>query len=189
MPKDDNQTTDDEAVDDLQAKVADTELAELKAQIKLLTIENGELLAKLEDPEHAEGRLKDMAARAQADLQNAKERMEREAQTSRMFALQSFMVKFLPQLDTFKKAVEHLTDEQKEDEVLKGFVAVEQGMIAVLKEQGLEEIDALGAQVDPELHEVLMNGDGPTGEIIEVFEAGYMLKGKVVRAAKVKVGG
>jgi molecular chaperone GrpE (heat shock protein) len=33
-----------------------------------------------------------------------------------------------------------------------------------------------------------MNGEGPTGEIIEVFEAGYTLKGRVIRAAKVKVG-
>ena len=144
-----------------------------------------ELEKKVE--ESPEG-LKELAARAQADLQNAKERMEREAVEMRKFALESTIQRLLPTIDNFQRAFAHLPDDIAEHDWVKGVSAVEKDLMKMLEDAGLKKIDAIGQPVDPQRHEVLQAGPGEKDVIIEVFEDGYELSGKVLRPAKVKVG-
>ncbi|KKW37300.1 MAG: Protein GrpE [Candidatus Peribacteria bacterium GW2011_GWC2_54_8] len=118
-------------------------------------------------------RLKEMAGRAQADLQNARERMRREAQEVRAFALEAFA---------------HLPEELKNHDWVKGLQAMEQAFIKELSDVGLQQIASLGKPVNPAYHEVLQAGPGEKDVITEVFEEGYLLREKVLRPAKVKVG-
>lgn len=133
-------------------------------------------------------KLKDMAARAQADLQNAKARMEKEAQELRTFAVQGLIEKLLPTIDNFQRAFDHLPQELAGHDWIKGVQAMEQQLMRDLQSVGLQKMEVLGQTVDPQKHEVLQSAGGETDTVVQVLENGYELNGKVIRPAKVIVG-
>ena len=133
-------------------------------------------------------RLKDMAARAQADLQNAKARMEKESVDIRMYAMQTMIEKLLPTVDNFQRAFSHLPDDLKDHDWVKGLQATEQQLMKDLESVGLKKIESMGQAVNPEQQEILQAGEGEKDTVIQVLEDGYALNGKVIRAAKVVVG-
>lgn len=150
------------------------ELAQLRAEAETLRTEAA--------------RLKDIAGRAQADLQNAKDRLERERQDVAKFALAGAMTKMLPTLDNLQRAFQHLPEDLKHHEWVKGIVAIEGDFVRVLSELGLKRMESMGQTLDPTRHDVLQTGPGEKDTILEVFEEGYELNGKVLRPAKVRVG-
>lgn len=132
--------------------------------------------------------LTELAARAQAELQNAKIRMEKEATEIRMFASESLLKRLLPTIDNFQRAFSHLPEDLKNHEWVKGVAAIEQELMKQLSTAGLSKMNAVGQTVDPHKHEILLEGEGDAGTVLEVLEDGYELHGKVLRPAKVKVG-
>lgn len=137
-------------------------------------------------------KFRDLAARAQAELQNAKARSEKEAADMRMFASESLIRRLLPTLDNFQRAFAHMPDELKTHEWVKGLYAVEQELLKQLEAVGLQRMQSMGAAVDPQYHEVLMTGESEdpsqVGTVIAVFEEGYLLGPRVLRVAKVEQG-
>lgn len=185
-------TTDDtttQTANDDSVVNPEQELALLKAESESLKQELELLQAELEkDKEEAPEALKELAARAQADLQNAKERMEREKRDIRQFALEGTIVKLLPTIDNFQRAFSHLPEDLAEHDWVKGVSAVEKEFMTMLAESGFTKIEVLGKPVDTKYHEVLQMGPGEKDIILQEFEAGYTLNEKVLRPAKVKVG-
>ena len=150
---------------------------------------NAKALAKERDELKEEvEKLKELAARSQADLQNAKDRLDREAQDMKRFARADMLMGLLPTIDNFQRAFQHLPEELAPHEWVQGISAVEQDLMKKLTDAGLVQIESLGQTVDPERHEILQSGPGEEGVVIEVFEEGYELNGKVLRPAKVLVG-
>jgi molecular chaperone GrpE len=133
-------------------------------------------------------KLKELAARAQADLQNAKARMEKEALEIRSFAMQGLIEKLLPTISNFQRAFEHLPEDLAEHDWVKGLYATEQQLMADLQSVGLKKIESMGQPVDPQMHEVLQAAAGEKDIVVSVLEEGYELNGKVIRPAKVVVG-
>jgi molecular chaperone GrpE len=133
-------------------------------------------------------KLKELAARAQADLQNAKARMEKEGQEIRSFAMQGLIEKLLPTISNFQRAFEHLPEELSDHDWIKGLYATEQQLMADLQSVGLQKIESMGQAVDPQIHEVLQAAEGEKDIIVQVLEEGYSLNGKTIRPAKVIVG-
>ncbi len=133
-------------------------------------------------------KLKELAARAQADLQNAKMRMEKEALDIRLFAVEGLIVRLLPTIDNLRRAFEHLPDELRSHDWVKGLQVTEQQMLSDLEAVGLRPIEALGLPVDTQRHEVLQSVPGKLDIVVQVLENGYELHGKVIRPAKVVVG-
>lgn len=134
-------------------------------------------------------RLKDLAGRAQADVQNAKQRMEREAADLRSFAAEGVIRRILPTLDNFQRAFGAVPADLVSHEWVKGLTAIEQDLLKQVADMGLSRMQSLGATVDPAIHDVITVGPGEEGKVIEVFEEGYLLNGKVIRPAKVRAGG
>ena len=169
-------TDDHPAPDDAKKALAraSSDASALEAKVKELT----EQVAKLTD----------IAARAQADLQNAKGRMEREREDIGKYALESFILRLLPTVDNFQRAMQHLPPALKDDEWAKGVLAMEQELLRILADVGLTRMDSLGKPLDPHRHEPLMEGPGKRGTVAEVFEEGYELNGRVLRPAKVRAG-
>lgn len=153
---------------------AQTELEELRARLATLQAEHD--------------RWKDLAARAQADLQNAKARVEREAAEIRTFAGAQIIRRILPTLDNFQRAFQHIPTELQSADWVKGVTAIEQDLMKQMAEAGLTRMKSLGEVADPARHEILAVGPGEEGKVIEVLEEGYELNGKALRPAKVKVG-
>jgi molecular chaperone GrpE len=133
-------------------------------------------------------KMTDLAARAQADLQNAKTRMQRDAEEIRKYAAQSVLEALLPVLDNFQRAFKHLPKDLAGHEWVKGMTALEGELWKKLSELGLRKVESLGQQVDTAKHEVVTLGPGKEGDIVEVLEEGYELNGRLLRPARVKVG-
>lgn len=163
-PQNDNGTT-DEAMSDIEA--LQQQIATMQAELD---------------------RFRDIAGRAQADLQNAKARVEREAEDIRKFASESVIRRILPTLDNFQRAFQHIPAELQQQEWVKGVSAIEADLMKQMADAGLKRMQSLGQPADPMKHEILGVGPGKDGEVIEVYEEGYELNGKVIRPAKVRAG-
>lgn len=128
------------------------------------------------------------AKRAMADLANFKRRTEEERGEIQIFANRKFLEALFPALDNFARAFSAVPEELKSNEWVKGVEAIEVNLIKALTDLGLEPIDQIGVPADPHRHEILMEGEGPAGEVIQIFEKGYAFNGKTIRPAKVQVG-
>ncbi len=133
-------------------------------------------------------RYRDIAGRAQADLQNAKARVEREADELRKFASESLVRKILPTLDNFQRAFQQIPEDLKNHEWVKGVNAIEADLMKQMSDVGLKRMQSLNQPIDSARHEPLMVGPGPLDTVTDVLEEGYEYNGKVLRPAKVKVG-
>ncbi len=127
--------------------------------------------------------------RAQADYQNLKRDMEKERVELAKFANLSLLLELLPILDNFGRATGHLPEEKKNDEWVKGVLAIYQQLQSVLAGMGVTEVPADG-MFNPALHEAVGDGDGtdvPSGTILEIIQSGYLLHDKLIRPAKVRI--
>lgn len=131
---------------------------------------------------------RELAARAQADLQNARARMGKEAEEMRIFAAELLVRQLLPTVDNLRRACRHLPADLASHEWARGVLSTEQELLRQLRSIGLESMDVPGKPIDPLRHEVLLTAPGEEGTIIDVIEDGYLFRGKVLRPAKVAVG-
>lgn len=93
-------------------------------------------------------------------------------------------------LDNLERALAVKSDDANVVNYAKGFEMIYQQLIAILKQEGVEEIEALNQPFDANYHNALMQEakEGvESGMVIEVLQKGYMLKDRVLRAALVKV--
>jgi len=129
--------------------------------------------------------------RLKAEFENYRKRVIREQTHVVERASEQLVEKLLPVLDNFELAL-IAADRTKDYAALVRGVEIVFGELAdVLHREGLRKIEALGKPFDPNLHEAVLEvGDGPAdGDpvVAEVVRNGYVLKGKVVRPAMVKV--
>ena len=131
--------------------------------------------------------LTDTVKRVQAEFENYRKRIEREWAERSKLAGESVILDMLPVLDTLDKAAAEADAESGvDDDGLKG---IRRQFLQTLQRAGLREIPTDGP-FDPFLHEAIMREEAGTeeaGRILEVFQKGYMLGPKVIRAARVKV--
>lgn len=128
------------------------------------------------------------AKRAMADLQNFKRRTEEERGEIQIYANIRFLEALFPALDNFTRAFAGIPEELKSNEWVKGVEAIESNLMNALTALGLEVIEQTGIAMDPNLHEVIAQIDGPAGQVVQIVEKGYVFNGKTIRAAKVLVG-
>lgn len=126
--------------------------------------------------------------RERADFLNYKrEEMER-LKLFVGYAAEDILVKLLPVVDNLELAEKELTEEQKNNNFVKGVLQIAGQLREFLKSQGIEEIESLDKKFNPEFHEAVGEIEGKEkGMVGEVVAKGYVLKGKVLRPAKVKV--
>ena len=121
--------------------------------------------------------------RLQAEYLNYKRRVDRDRDLVVQNAKLAVLTALLPVLDDVERAREH-------EELSGGFKAVAEALERVVAGAGLEKFGAKGDEFDPRLHEALMHGHSSevtTTTCDNVFQAGYRMGDRVVRAAKVTV--
>ena len=125
---------------------------------------------------------KDIALRVQADFENYRKRAASQMGDELDRALGKLVEQLLPVLDACEAAVAHGVE---------GVEQVWSSLIGALQKQGLEALDLAGKPFDPALAEAVMHeeGDGSEPVVLEVLRTGYRWKGRVLRAAMVKVKG
>lgn len=129
--------------------------------------------------------------RLSADFQNYKRRVEKEKNELYSYANEKLILELLPAVDNLERAVRSTAEEGNKDEaVTKGIEMILQQFLDTLKNNGLEEIKALGEDFDPNCHHAVMqeaSESGETNKVLEVYQKGYTLNGKVIRPSMVKV--
>jgi len=126
--------------------------------------------------------------RERADFLNYKrEEMER-LKLFLGYAAEDILLKLLPIVDNLEIADRELTEEQKNNGFVKGVLQIAGQLREFLKSQGVEEMESYGKKFNPEFHEAVGEMEGKeAGMVGEVVAKGYMLRGKVLRPAKIKV--
>lgn len=128
-------------------------------------------------------------ARAYADTENMKKRLQNEGDAIKKYRAQSFALEILPSLDNMERALSVEASEDAEG-YKKGVEMIYNQLVEALKKEGIVEIDALDKPFDPNYHQAIMTEkvEGKeAGLVIEVFQKGYMIKDRLLRAAMVKV--
>jgi len=143
-----------------------------------------------EQVEAAAADAKDRHLRLAAEYENFRRRVQREKEQWTNEAIERFVTDLLATLDDFDRALAAAAGAT--DAVTEGIRLTEKSLRAVLTRHGVECVDPAGAPFDPKLHEAIQrapSSDKPPGTVVTVFEKGYVLKGKLLRPARVLVAG
>lgn len=126
--------------------------------------------------------------RAEADLINFKKRSEQEKAEIIKFANAMLVMSLLPILDDFERALDNVSIKLAGFTWVDGIRLIQRKLQAVLESQGLSQIEALGNDFDPAVHEAVLSEAGEEGKVIEELQKGYKFHERVLRPAMVKVG-
>ncbi len=144
----------------------------------------------LEDKAKKSDEYYDRLLRLQADFDNYKKRLEKEKLEFIKFANEGIVADILKILDDFERAVEAGKIKHDFDILYKGIEMIYKDLKGFFKEEGVEEIEAIGKLFNPHEHEAMMQEETdahPEDHVIEELQKGYTLSGRVIRPSKVKV--
>jgi len=119
-----------------------------------------------------------------ADFENYKRRTARHFEEIGEFAKSELLKKILPIVDDFEKALSFENNPYAE-----GMQMIYRQLVDFLKKEGVEKMETVGKEFDPNLHEAVswVESEDKDGIIVEEMQAGYTYKGKLLRPARVKV--
>jgi len=131
---------------------------------------------------------------AQAETQNVRRRMEKEALDARAYAATGFARDVLSVSDNLSRALEAIPAEMRESEAMKplviGLEATGRELDSVFAKNGITRIAAMGMPLDPNQHQAMVEiptTDAEPGTIVAEMQAGYMIKDRLLRPALVGV--
>jgi molecular chaperone GrpE len=134
---------------------------------------------------------KNQALRHLADLENFRKRKQQEVDSFKEYASEKVLVELFPIIDSFDLASSHSENEgvQAKD-VLDGFLLIRKQIQSFLSKQGVEPIDALNKEFDPNFHQAISQEAAEGVEpdmVIKEMQKGYKLKERIVRPSMVVV--
>ena len=135
---------------------------------------------------------RDIALRAEAEMQNMQRRTARDIENAHKFGLERFLQALLPVVDSLEKAVESADQAGGEagEAIAEGVSLCHKLLLDVLGKENVEVIDPIGAPFDPNEHQAMSMVENPEMEpnsVFSVMQKGYKLNGRLVRAAMVMV--
>jgi len=134
---------------------------------------------------------RDQLLRKAADFENFRKRMNQEKQNAIEYANQSLLLDIIPVIDDFERAIQSAEKSADLNAFIEGVKMIEKRLTSQLETKwGLKRFNSAGEPFDPEKHEALMAEKSPdvTEAVVqEDLIKGYLLKDRVIRAAKVKV--
>jgi molecular chaperone GrpE len=128
--------------------------------------------------------------RLQADFDNFRRRTRLDIEAGEKYKAQKLVTELLPALDNFERALQIEADNEQTRSLLQGMEMVYRGIVDALKKEGVEPIEAVGKEFDPNFHQAVMQGEDEnfySNIVTDEFQKGYMLKDRVIRPSMVKV--
>jgi molecular chaperone GrpE len=159
------------------------------AEPALVTVSNENYKA-LEAKAAEADALKDRLLRAQAEWDNSRKRILREKEDAVRYASEALLEKLLPVLDNFEMGMQAAKTATDAKSISQGLEMVLAQFHQVLRDAGVEPIDAVGKPFDPHRHEALGHHESdehPEGHVLTQVRKGYKLKDRLLRAASVFV--
>ncbi|MHC4482997.1 MAG: nucleotide exchange factor GrpE [Planctomycetota bacterium] len=151
----------------------DIESEKLRQQIDDLQTERDEVFEKLQ--------------RVSADYTNFQKRVPKQITDTIFYEKEKIIKTLLPALDNFEHTLQNARSAENVETIVKGVQIIYDQMLDILKSHGVEQIEALGEKFDPALHEAMMQKTEPQEEegiVLEEFQKGYKLNGRVIRPTK-----
>lgn len=134
--------------------------------------------------------LEEQILRIGADYANYRRRTEEDQKRLVALTQARTLLELTPVLNNFKRATEHLPNELEGNNWVTGVLYVEKQLEQIMEQFGLQKIKTVGEQFDPKLHEAVQTEEKegvPPNTVTAELEAGYILDGQILKAAKVKV--
>ena len=166
----------EESDEQKELELKNSELEELRQQLNDLQKEKDELFAKLQ--------------RVSADYANFQKRAPKQISDTIAYEKENIIKTFLPVLDNFEHTLQNEQSAENTEAFVKGVRIIYDQMLDILKSHGIEQIKSLGEKFDPSLHEAMLQKAEPEQEeniVLEEFQKGYKLNGRVIRPSKVIV--
>lgn len=194
QPNNDNTTTDETAVEVVEAEIVD-ELAGKSPTAAQLGLELPEdpfeakhlLMRELATSRAEAVEYLDNLQRVAADFDNYRRRIERDQAENVLRSSQRIVEALLPTLDAFDAALAYNSQTAAEEKILDGMRGTHTQFMDTLAREGLEPIDAAGRPFDPAFHEAVAGGGAGDLVVAQDLRRGYMLQGRVVRPTLVMV--
>jgi molecular chaperone GrpE len=126
--------------------------------------------------------------RVSADYINYQKRVSKQTADTIAYEKEKIIKTLLPALDNFEHMLQNAQSAENADVVLKGVRIIYDQILDILKSHGVERIDALGAKFDPVMHEAVSHKAEPEKQdniVLEEFQKGYKLNGRVLRPSRV----
>lgn len=153
-----------------------------------------DLQAQLVKSREEAERYKDMALRAEAEMQNIQRRAERDVANAHKYGLEKFVQNLLPVVDSLEKAIEAAeqldSQAQQDDAILEGVRLCHKLFLDVLDKHNVEVVDPEGEPFDPNEHEAMSmveNAEMDPNSVVSVIQKGYKINGRLIRPAMVMV--
>jgi len=159
-----------------ERKVKEGELEELQKKIESLQKEKDEIFAKLQ--------------RVSADYANFQKRVPKQISDTIGYEKERIIKTLLPALDNFEHTFQNAHSAENVDVLIKGIRIIYDQLIEILKSHNVEQIHAVGETFDPAIHEAVTqktDTDKEENVVLEEFQKGYKLNGRVIRPSKVIV--
>ena len=160
--------------DSLKVKKEDSK--DLQETLENLQKEKDELFGKLQ--------------RVSADYTNFQKRVPKQISDTISYEKERIIKSLLPALDNFEHTLQNTHSAESSEAFVKGIKIIYDQMLDILKSHGVEQIKAPGEHFDPAMHEAMMQKTEPEKEdnvVLEEFQKGYILNGRVIRPSKVIV--
>ena len=130
------------------------------------------------------------AQRVQAEFDNYRRRVSQDAEDAAKRAGQRVITEMLPALDNLERAILHVDEGGQGADLVDGVRMVLDQVLDVLRKEGVERIDPAGSPFDPNEHQAVgqvHRDDLAEGTVVEVYQPGYRMHGRVLRPATVVV--
>lgn len=176
----------DEALEEAFEAAEDDNLADLSDEERKII----ELERALEDAEAKAAENMDLALRTKAEADNIRRRSEKEVVSARKYAIEKFAEELLAVVDSLEQGLQAKAEHEESKAMKEGMELTLKQTLSTLGRFGVEQLDPMGEVFDPQLHEAMTMVPSPDHEkntVIDVFQKGYSLNGRVIRPARVVV--
>ena len=132
----------------------------------------------------------ELLLRKTAELDNFRKRIDRERTERESAAAVDLIADMLPLLDDLERALDVDADTTTTASYREGVELIHRQLLDLLVKRGVSPIDAVGADFDPHVHQAVATeavADHRDGEVIDELRRGYMIRGRLLRAAMVRV--
>lgn len=153
-------------------------------------LEKQETVGKPDKKDQMIEELQDRLRRSLAEFDNFRKRTEKEKSQMFDMGVKSMLEKILPVVDNFERGLGTLNEKELEDGFALGMNNTYKQLLKTMEDMGVETIETVGKEFDPNLHNAVMHEDNEEfGEntVSQEFQKGYIYHGTVVRHSMVKV--
>jgi molecular chaperone GrpE len=147
-------------------------------------------MARLQEAENRAAENYDKYVRAMAELDNYKKRILREKTEAIRYGNENLLREILPLTDNMERALEHACSSDDFEAFKEGLRMLQEQFLSCLQKHGVEKIETVGKDFDPNVHEAMLQVESDEhgdSKVVDEFEKGYLLNGRLLRPAKVSV--